>query len=193
MKKLLVLVLLVSSFSISTQSVPERFGLIVNESKIQPYSNYLFGEPIDYDVSRNPHFNWGGLRRSWHNNQAWDIFVEANTPVYSLIEGQVFSTRFRENRRTVWGHNIVIENADDKIFYTHLDEVLVCPGDTIKQGQLVGYVGKWPGWYRLPDNSLMPSHLHIAIYKHKLNYYLDNNLQIQPIIAKQSLRGILNI
>lgn len=170
----------------ATQIIPERFGVMVFGSRVTTKSQYLFGRPHKYDVSKPSHPNWGGLSRSWHNSQAWDIFVEENTPVYSLIDGYVFSTRFRENRKTVWGHNVVVENCDEKLFYTHLDEVVVCPGDSVKQGQLIGYVGKWPSQYKLPDGSSMPTHLHLAIYRNKLDDYLNENLQmimktIEPI------------
>lgn len=148
-------------------------------NKIKEHSNFLFGEEIDYDVYSPHHPNWGGLRWTWTNSNAWDIFVEPGTPVYSIIEGKVFSTRFKENKRTVWGYNIIIENCDEKVFYTHLDQILLCPGDSVKLGQLIGYVGQWPGNYKLPNGQPMPAHLHLAIYNLNLSNYLDCSLRIK--------------
>jgi len=150
---------------------------IVVEYNQRP-QKYLFGQPMSFNIHKPSHPNWGGLIRSWHNSNAWDIFVPSETAVHSIIEGRVLSSRFVENGRTVWGHNVIIESDDDKVFYTHLGNVLVCPGDTIKKGQLIGYVGQWPECYRLLDGSPMPSHIHIALYRYKLNKYLDYNLTI---------------
>jgi len=191
-KIIIILLIFLTKINIGEQPKINSY-IVFFDRKINNFSDYLFGKPIKYNTTAPSHPNWGNLRRSWHNNQAWDIFVEENTPVYSIIEGIVFITKFRENKRTVWGHNIIIENNTEKIFYTHLDEILLCPGDTVNLGQLVGYVGKWPAYYRLRDNSHMPSHLHIAIYKHKLNKYLDRNLKIQVPLTKSSIRGILDI
>lgn len=179
MVKLTIIVLLIIATIKEIGGEPKiEEPIVVFGDKISPFSEYLFGQPIKYNTSNPSHPNWGGLRRVWTNNQAWDIFVEANTPVYSIIAGRVFTTRFRENRRTVWGHNIIIENNDEKVFYTHLDEILVCPGDSIILGQLVGYIGRWPSSYMFPDGTHMPSHLHIALYSDKLDKYLDENLKI---------------
>lgn len=187
MKSIVItLLVLIARIKVADQPKPE-IPIIVYGERVTLNSEYLFGVPVKYNTSNPSHPNWGGLRRSWHNSNAWDLFAEAHTPVYSMIDGYVFATRFRENGRTVWGHNIIMENCEEKVFYTHLDEVILCPGDSIKRGQLIGYVGKWPVRYRLPDGTPMPSHVHIALYKGNLNDYLDNSLRFKEPLSKHSM------
>lgn len=182
------LLILIPTLS-ARQSAPMKDStpsIYVITNRITNESNYLFGEFNEFDTSKPSHPNYGKLSSSWTNTNGWDIFMDSGTPVYSITEGIVVYTRFRENGRTVWGYNLMVDAGNNSIFYTHLDTVLVKEREKVKQGQLIGYVGEWPENYTVRGKK-MPSHLHIALAKGKLDTYLDSGLYIIPKINHLSM------
>ena len=93
------------------------------------------------------------------SDQAWDYGAPAGTPVYATFAGTIgdqygplaSSGRFGGDRLHVLG-------ADGReAYYAHLaDNLAVRPGDQVKEGQLLGYIGQIPG---------LANHLHYADFR----------------------------
>ncbi len=92
-------------------------------------------------------------RRSHHGV---DIFAPRGTPAVAATRAYV--RRVREQRLgglTVWLHD---EKRNLHLYYAHLDEQLVEPGEWVEPGQIVGRVGN------TGNARTTPPHLHFAIY-----------------------------
>ena len=150
---------------------PRNTGLFIAKNSPKT-SAYLFGTAKSgLDVAVPAHPNWGGISPIWQNNNAWDLGVTAGTPVYAIADGSISGTGFYENQKTVWGYKLTLI-GNNSFFYTHLDSLVVKNGDSVKKGDLLGYVGQWPNDY--PTNLQNFPHLHIGLQTGKLLTYIDN-------------------
>jgi hypothetical protein len=100
---------------------------------------------------------WGvdrdGGRRS---HEGIDIFAKRNTPLLAAADGIV--TRVNEN--TLGGKVIFMRPSgkDYSLYYAHLDQQLVKPGQNVRTGEVVGLMGN-------TGNAKTTSpHLHFGIY-----------------------------
>lgn len=152
-------------------NTPRNTNLFANTNAPRT-SAYLFGTAkSNLSIDAPAHPNWGGLKATWQNANAWDLVVPAGTPVYALTDGTVSGIGFYENRNTVWGYKFTLTGASNSFFYTHLDSVVVANGASVTKGQLLGYVGQWPSDYvRLSTFS----HLHLGVKTGTLKTYVDN-------------------
>lgn len=91
--------------------------------------------------------------------------------VVSMSGGIVFSidTSWKSGSRLRGGKYVKIYDVTyDRIFYySHLDSVFVFPGDIVKPGDKIGYVGRTGRRTILPDGK---THLHIAMLKLENGY-----------------------
>ena len=62
------------------------------------------------------------------------------TPIYSVKAGSVYISKMQSNGRGL-GNYIVLNHDEDYSLYAHLDERVVEQGETVTQGQLIGYMG----------------------------------------------------
>lgn len=69
-----------------------------------------------------------------------DIGAEMGTPVVAAMTGQVTIANFVSG----YGFSVALQhqNAAQETFYAHLSEVLVKPGQMVKQGEVIGRVGQ---------------------------------------------------
>ena len=89
--------------------------------------------------------------RTFHDGV--DIAVPTGTPLYSAVTGTVIKSYYSDSA----GNMVVIQNESGwQITFMHMDSRAVSVGETIKQGQFVGYSGN-------TGNSTGP-HLHIRIH-----------------------------
>jgi murein DD-endopeptidase MepM/ murein hydrolase activator NlpD len=108
-----------------------------------------------------------GLRRFFNEQErsphnGLDIAASEGTPVISAAGGTVIDT----GDYFFSGNMIFIDHGQGIIsLYAHLSEILVKPGDTIKQGDIIGKVGK--------TGRATGPHLHFAI--------LANQTLIDPV------------
>jgi len=92
---------------------------------------------------------------NWQSDNAWDYGAPAGTPVYAVSAGVVgdrygqlaSSGRFGGNRLNILG-------SRNQWYYAHLGELVVRPGQQVKRGQLLGYIGDVPG---------LTPHLHFGV------------------------------
>ena len=78
--------------------------------------------------------------RDWRVHNGVDIAAEAGTAVCAAADGTVYSVYEDETM----GTTVIIRHQDGYTTrYSSLDkEVTVTPGDTVKLGQTIGYVGQ---------------------------------------------------
>jgi len=152
----------------TTSRIPRNTDLFRNKNS-PATSNYLLGTPRSAPDTP-AHANWGGLKDTWQNANAWDLGAAAGTPVYAIVDGSISNVYFAENSDTVWGWAFTLKGATSSFFYCHLDHVVVAGGTTVKRGDLVGYIGQWPDDYISLRNY---PHLHIGVQVGKLRNYVD--------------------
>ena len=68
-----------------------------------------------------------------------DIVAKKGTEVLSSLDGQVTGVDYVN---TDGNYVIVWSEGDMMIMYSHLDSCIVKPGDVVKQGDVLGYVGQ---------------------------------------------------
>jgi murein DD-endopeptidase MepM/ murein hydrolase activator NlpD len=89
---------------------------------------------------------------------ALDIAIVEGSDVYSPMAGKVLRTNVMDSRG--YGNLIEVLMPNGAIMYfAHLSEFLVKPGDTVKAGQLIGKTGNT---WSAPGSSTGP-HLHFAV------------------------------
>lgn len=98
--------------------------------------NGTFGQPLADPMYRskvNVHFGRitiGGAHRGT------DFRYPAGTPVYAVVGGTVTASPHYS-----WGNNVLIKSGNVTFRYAHLSAFAVQSGQTVKAGQVVGYVG----------------------------------------------------
>jgi murein DD-endopeptidase MepM/ murein hydrolase activator NlpD len=98
--------------------------------------------------------------RRGYRHRGIDLAAEAGTPVLACRCGWVEKVAYDD----LSGHYIVIRHRDGtKSYYLHLDKVLVKPKRWMRQGQVIGEVGKTGN----ADAADMITHLHFEIRKDK--------------------------
>jgi len=116
----------------------------------------------------------------WPSRDAWDIPTPIGTPVYSITSGKVktFSDYgpkvIKKNGKKLFGIGFTVESEDGApdIYYTHLKDTKVKRGDSVKCGQLLGYVMDFP------DSSY--DHVHIGVDdKKNIRELIGNNGKIK--------------
>lgn len=104
-------------------------------------------------------------RRNGHRvHEGIDLFAEIGTPVKACRFGRVVLSRViaNKNKKTGSGNYIIIRHQGNIIsVYAHLLEVYVQKGDFVRQGELIGAVGK-TGNANYPD---IQPHLHFEVRK----------------------------
>lgn len=99
---------------------------------------------------------WHAARAPNRRHEGIDIFAEKGTPVLAATEGIVL--RLEETAvggKVVW----VLGPAGHNHYYAHLDRFgTVSPGDRIRAGTLLGYVGN------TGNAKTTPPHLHYGVY-----------------------------
>lgn len=107
--------------------------------------------PVKSNYRIGAHFGQRGLWARYHTGQ--DFPAPVGTPVYAVAAGVVLSPT-----HAGWaGTNVVIQHGPGATLYAHLSRRVVSPGQTVKPGQLIGYVGT-------TGRSFGP-HLHFEYYK----------------------------
>jgi len=89
----------------------------------------------------------------WQSSEAWDIKANIGDPVYALADGKVITLKdygpsvIKTQGKKLFGAGFTVQGmggAPD-IYYTHLMNLQISKGDTIKCGQLLGFVMDFPG------------------------------------------------
>lgn len=90
-----------------------------------------------------------------------DLLAAAGQPVYAAADGTVVKAGWEDERDPFvgYGRRITIEHPDGhETRYAHLSEIKVAVGDAVKQGEMIGLVGRTGN---VEDHA--PTHLHFEI------------------------------
>jgi murein DD-endopeptidase MepM/ murein hydrolase activator NlpD len=157
------------------KDILHSFDSIIDENKmfideVSTSSSSLFGGSSVRIPSDGAHKGQSG----WQSNNAWDIPTPIGSPVYSVADGVVLTftdygpNPIRKNNKTLFGAGFTVNSANGlpDVYYTHLKDCTVGKGDTVKCGQLLGYVMDFPG----SDYD----HLHIGVESgHNIKEFLN--------------------
>ena len=100
-----------------------------------------------------------------------DFSAKTGTPIYATGDGKV--SKVRKSRRGYGNHVTIDHGYGYKTLYAHMTKYIVCKGQKVKRGEVIGYVGS-------TGTSVAP-HLHYEVHKdgRKINpvnfYYNDLN------------------
>ncbi|MFS3128651.1 peptidoglycan DD-metalloendopeptidase family protein [Nocardioides sp. Bht2] len=115
------------------QGTPSNSGGFLNH----PVNGYVTS-PYGYRI--HPIYGY----RSLHNGV--DFGAACGTPMYASANGTVLSRYYQD----AWGNRLIIDHGGARgvglaTIYNHASSYVVSPGERVKRGQLIGYVGT-TGW-----------------------------------------------
>jgi murein DD-endopeptidase MepM/ murein hydrolase activator NlpD len=112
--------------------------------------------PVEGVRKRQIANSWGAARSNGRRHQGVDIFAQRGTPVRSTTDGIVL----RVGTNTLGGRIVTVMGPGRQVhYYAHLDRYgAFNPGDVIRQGDVLGYVGN------TGNATGTPFHLHYGVY-----------------------------
>ena len=114
---------------------------------------FIWPVPNYRHISRWANLNRGS--RGYH--QGVDIAAPSGTPIYASDAGTVITAEYHHHPQS-WGNYVVIDHGNGyKTLYAHMTNYVVQKGDTVEQGQLIGYVGS--------TGYSFGSHCHFEMYR----------------------------
>jgi hypothetical protein len=148
---------------------------------IQPISNETLDRlHLTYGLRKHPIFH------VLMEHKGLDFAAAHGTPVYATGDGKIIMAYFSGS----YGNVIYLEHGHDyETRYAHLSKFAVAPGDYVKRGQIIGYVGN--------TGNSVASHLHYEVlYKgghvNPINFFQRdlNNTEYQKLIEAGSKNNI---
>ena len=144
-------------------------------------SSTLFGgqnKPIQIPPIASGHH---GKQEGWQNHNAYDIFNQPGTPVYSISSGKVYKLEDKgeyrvENGAILYGIKLTVDSSNNfpDVYYAHLGQVVVKENQQVTCGQLLGYIKQAP--VQVGKNS---SHVHIAVERGDIYTFLNKDGSIK--------------
>lgn len=107
------------------------------------------------------------------HHEGVDIFVQRLTPVLAVAAGRAMPRRDSLGGNTVW-----LNTPGTSYYYAHLDRVAVRDGQSVRAGDVLGYVGNTGN----ADGT--PSHLHFGVYR-----WGNKPIDPLPLLMGQRLDG----
>jgi murein DD-endopeptidase MepM/ murein hydrolase activator NlpD len=103
--------------------------------------------------------SFGASRNGYRIHRGIDILAEVDEPIYAPLGGVVINAKFERG----YGNyiEIVHKTYNLRTIYAHLSNMIVVKGQFVRQGQIIGFVGK-TGNAR-GQNVL--AHLHFEMYQ----------------------------
>lgn len=108
------------------------------------------------------------------NHKAIDIGAKSGDPIYAAADGQVAVANYNDGL----GYYVSIEHdGETATRYSHMTNYIVQPGEQVKQGQIIGYVGE--------SGIATGSHLDYAVIKNgqqvdPMQYYDESAVTYDP-------------
>lgn len=96
----------------------------------------------------------GGARQ----HHGVDIFAKRGSPVTAVVDGRVRTGTGGIGGNHVWLAGGMLGVGSTRYYYAHLDAFVIASGDTVKQGDVLGFVGN------TGNAKTTPPHLHFGIY-----------------------------
>ncbi len=120
--------------------IKEMMGLnLVNES-VKNVDGFTV------DLENGPKNHQSRPLGNWQSDNAWDLFAPEGTVVKSYTEG-IVSSVYNNGKKSgsVYGTQVLIKGDGNypDIFYTHLKNVKLRKGYTVKVGDEIGEISEW--------------------------------------------------
>jgi murein DD-endopeptidase MepM/ murein hydrolase activator NlpD len=154
----------ITSCAVSNNPLRKEVKLL-QKGMIKDDTSYVYVLPFE---NKKRHLLVQGYFGVWSHKEraALDFKMKRGTPILAARDGVVIRVK-EDGSKGGWGkkyrsqgNNIVIQHSDNsRSGYWHLkkDGALVNVGDTVKQGQVIGFSGK-TGYAAMP-------HLHFIVWK----------------------------
>ena len=113
-------------------------GLQVDESLKLMEGTTNIGGPFKTDLEYGPANHGSRAFGNWQSDNAWDVFAEPGSVVNSYTSGTVLKVRVSNKKSgKVFGTQVTVKGNGKypDIFYTHLKNVKVKPGDKVSVGK----------------------------------------------------------
>jgi murein DD-endopeptidase MepM/ murein hydrolase activator NlpD len=157
------------------EKIKEMKDKLVDKKLSLKEGNTNIGGTFKTDLENGPKNHGSRALGNWQSDNAWDIFAPPNTVVNSYTNGTV--TKIRDtgkNSGKIFGTQVSIKGAEGfpNIFYTHVKNVKLKIGDTIKVGDYIGVISEWIGHDTM-------THVHIGLpYGEHIRSLLKNSGKI---------------
>lgn len=117
--------------------------------------------PVDQQYRNKITSHFGDVR-SYETHLGVDIALPVGSSLYSPITGKIIEARYHNN---LAGNVIKVQNDNGYMhFFAHLKAFMVTEGQSVNEGDLIGYTGGAKG-EKNSGNSTGP-HLHWALFYH---------------------------
>lgn len=107
---------------------------------------------------------WTPTGSAQRKHEGIDIFASKGTPIYSVSDGKIVNIGW--NQYGGWRLTVQVDGSTT-FYYAHMSayaNTKMAKGETVKKGQLIGYVGS-TGYGPEGTEGLFDPHLHFGIYK----------------------------
>ena len=128
------------------EKIREMKDKLVDKKLSLKESTTNIGGTFKTDLENGPKNHGGRALGNWESDNAWDIFSPPGTVVNSYTEGVVRKIRDTgKNSGKIFGTQVSIKGSGEfpDIFYTHLKDVKLQKGDTVKVGDYIGAISEW--------------------------------------------------
>jgi murein DD-endopeptidase MepM/ murein hydrolase activator NlpD len=175
--------------TIETQSFDE-IGKILND-KIAMWASYPAIQPIDNRQLNQLHLTYGPRMHPLYgvimDHKGLDFTAEEGTPVYATGDGRVGMAYFSDS----YGKVIFINHGYGlETRYAHLSQFATAAGESVKRGQVIGYVGN--------TGTSVSSHLHYEVlingeHTNPINFFQRDlsNEEYQRLIEEASTSSVV--
>ena len=157
------------------EKIKEMKDKLIDKKLSLKESTTNIGGTFKTDLENGPKNHGGRALGNWQSDNAWDIFSPPGTVVNSYTEGVVSKIRDTgKNSGKIFGTQVSIKGLGEfpDIFYTHLKDVKLQKGDTVKVGNYIGAISEW-----LDHPNI--THVHIGLPRgHHLKDLLVNSDKI---------------
>jgi murein DD-endopeptidase MepM/ murein hydrolase activator NlpD len=137
----------VQSFEELDEILNARVHMWASRPAIQPISNKQLDQlHMSYGARLHP------IHKSVRDHNGLDFTASKGTPVYATGDGKVVKAYYSET----YGKVVFIEHGHGyETRYAHLSKFVVEPGDRVKRGNIIGYVGS--------TGTSVSAHLHYEV------------------------------
>ena len=136
---------------------PELFARVEYSLAIANGGSLPF--PVEAASQRDTGSGFGAPRDGGaREHHGVDIFAKRGTPVNAVIDGHVRTGTGGIGGNHLWLSGGMLGLGGARYYYAHLDSFAIESGDTVKKGEILGYVGN------TGNARTTPPHLHFGIY-----------------------------
>lgn len=132
--------------------------LLVNQYvTLEIIENPKLAFPVKNGANKDIQSYWGVAREGgFRKHEGVDIFNKKGTPILAVEDGTIARVETTNlGGKVVWQR---LGMFGQSIYYAHLDSQAVSVGQTVKKGDIVGFMGN------TGNAKTTPSHLHFGIY-----------------------------